>query len=200
MKSLLFRESPLLVSAILLTIIVMNNRSITVVCTIILVMLIFFYRYFPIPLNYEDNVFLCPADGVIQYIRETDDFYNFGIFLGIHNIHIQIYPVNGVVIDRCYDKSGKFELVMDLEKSKHNEKKIHTIKTNNNKLITVSQIAGFLPRAIVSDTTINKKVNAGMYLGMIKFGSRVDVSVQKPFHTSIRVGDRVHIGDRIATI
>jgi phosphatidylserine decarboxylase len=120
--------------------------------------------------------------------------------MSVFNNHTQIYPANGTVVNRIYDRTGQFNIVVNQEKSRHNEKKIHNIIMNNKKLITITQIAGFLPRCITSSDIIPEKVKAGQYLGMIKFGSRIDITF--PGNISklkIKVNDSINIGDDIYT-
>lgn len=180
--SLLFEESPILG---VLPIIggyaayKYNYMKIFYGCVVVLLCLLLFYRYSPHEKRYTDNVVVSPCEGKILLIEDRHDYYYIPIFLSIFNKHTQIYPVNGTVVDRKYDHTGKFEIVMYLDKSVDNEKKIHYIHMNNGAVITVTQLAGLLPRMITSSDVVPMEVNAGEYLGMIKFGSRVDLLLPK---------------------
>jgi len=121
------------------------------------------------------------------------------------NIHTQIYPANAVVLSHVYDHTGKFDIVTDADKSRDNEKAIHQYQMTNNAIITLTQIAGFLPRRITYDPRVNHQVSAGEYLGMIKFGSRVDITIPMYTPTSkkfnildtIKLNNTITIGDVI---
>lgn len=203
MISLLFQESPVIGSFFLISSIVLfyykcNNTASLFLITLLLLLL--FYRYEPHQTNYADNVIISPAQGTITNIKYNNNHIYVSIFMSIFNNHTQIYPVNGTVINRIYDRTGKFNIVVNQEKSRYNEKKIHNIIMKNKKLITITQIAGFLPRCITSSDIVSEKVRAGQYLGMIKFGSRIDIifpgNISK---LKLKVNDTINIGDSIYT-
>jgi phosphatidylserine decarboxylase len=172
--------------------------------------MLYFYRYYPDTNIYSDEALICPCDGTITEMKKVKNYQYISVFLSPFNIHTQVYPVNGTVVKRHYDHSGKFDIVTDAYKSRDNEKKIHYIMNKKNALIKLTQIAGFLPRRISSSDKINEKVQAGSYLGMIKFGSRVDLlfPLTTPTHkfslkSKWKVGERIHcselIGDYLPT-
>jgi phosphatidylserine decarboxylase len=108
-----------------------------------------------------------------------------------------MYPVNGVVTSQYYDKTGIFALATNKAKSRYNDKVIHQIKTQYG-YVTMTQISGFLPRCIVYTPKVNHRVQAGEYLGMIKFGSRVDLKIPKTTHLlPIDVNQKITFGDLI---
>ena len=77
---------------------------------------------------------------------------------------------------------------------------MHFIKMADDKVVSVTQIAGFLPRRIASGTAVPQEVFAGDYLGIIKFGSRVDILLPSAgfvMHNNIKEGDHIDIGDEI---
>jgi len=166
----------------------------------ILIVLMIFYRYTQYIIEHNDNIIVSPAQGKITNIMALDnDRVLVSVFLSVFNNHTQIYPVNGTVIKRVYDDTGQFNIVIDRYKSRDNEKKIHTIKMKNNNIVEVIQIAGFLPRRIASSNVVPLDVNAGDYLGMIKFGSRVDLifpgDINKllvTLHDKIKLGDIIY--------
>jgi phosphatidylserine decarboxylase len=200
--TLLYTESPLLGG--ILTILPIatyyfNYARISIALFILLLFMLFFYRYYPHYDRYKNNVVVSPADGTVTNIRTTKTHCYISIFLSPINIHTQIYPVNGTVISRQYDRTGKFGLATDIDKCRNNEKKIHTILMNNNRLLRITQIAGFLPRRITSSDKVPEQVLAGEYLGMIKFGSRVDLlfPISYGFVLQIQKNQSITIGDII---
>ena len=200
--TLLFQESPF-IGMILIIIcfitVIYKYYSVFSILLLILIISMTFYRYKPHNKRYDNNIIISPANGTISYAEQKDDnMINISIYLNFLNNHTQIYPVNGIVTERIYDKNGKFELANNINKSRYNEKKIHVIKMENNNNVKVSQIAGFLVRRIVSSKKVPEKVMAGEYLGMIKFGSRVDLEFPGNIsNIRVKCGDKINIGDII---
>jgi len=208
--SLLFYESPLLattsLSAIGLSAYLQAPMYVTGFFIVIFLFLLYFYRY----KKYEgagarDSEILSPCEGTVLKVYDKNPNYLYiAIFLSPMNRHTQIYPVNGTVIKRQYDHTGKFEIVMDLNKSRHNEKKMHYISMKNGTLIKITQIAGFLPRMITSSEETPMNVVAGDYLGMMKFGSRVDMLIPwvdtngKFLQLKTKEEEELSIGDLLA--
>jgi phosphatidylserine decarboxylase len=136
----------------------------------------------------------------VSYVDQKDKKINISIYINFFNNHTQIYPVNGLLLKKIYDNTGKFELANNVRKSRFNEKKIHTIKMKNGGEVKVTQIAGFFPRRIVSAKKENEKVMAGEYLGIIKFGSRVDLEFDGDISKIlIKENQQINIGDMIYT-
>jgi phosphatidylserine decarboxylase len=181
--TLLFKESPLIaavsVGSIILAAYNKVDYRIQGILILLFLMLLYFYRYKEfVPDNVTDNMILSPCEGkVIKICQKAPTHTYISIFLSPLNRHTQIYPVNGVVIKREYDLTGRFNIVMNINKSRKNEKKIHYITMVDGTIIKVTQLAGLLPRMIVSDDTVPMNVYAGQYMGMMKFGSRVDMLV-----------------------
>jgi len=167
---------------------------------LVLMFLIYFYRYAEFLGRFGDNVIISPACGEITDIIELDGYCLVSIFLSPFDRHTQVYPINGKVIKSVYDQNGQFKLAITRNKSHDNEKKMHYILANNGAVVKVTQIAGFLPRRITSENKVN--VKAGEYLGMIKFGSRVDLMFpmkvgDTEFKRRVIVGNKLNIGDII---
>ena len=199
--TLLYKESPFIgLFFILLTIcLLITKNKYTIIPLIILIILMIFYRYQKYTTEYNDNIIISPAQGKITNIMLlSNNRILVSVFLSVFNNHTQIYPVNGKVIKRVYDDTGQFNIVIDRYKSRDNEKKIHTIKMKNNNIVKVIQIAGFLPRRIVSSDVVPLDVKAGEYLGMIKFGSRVDLIFPGDINKLlVKLNNNIKLGDII---
>ena len=199
--TLLFQESPYIVVIIIIFCFISAiYKCYFLFCLllIILFILILFYRYKPHTKRYENNVIVSPAEGVVCYLKQKQEYIIVSIYLNFLNSHTQIYPVNGIVLKQIYDNTGKFALANNIKKSNYNEKKIHIIQNMNKKIIKITQIAGFFARRIVSPDKVSKKVLAGEYLGMIKFGSRVDLEFEGDIsQIKIKKGQKINIGDII---
>ena len=199
--TLLFKES-LVTSSIIILFCILSafykSYKILYLFISLLILLVVFYRYKPHSKRYDNNIIVSPAEGRISYLEQKHDKVIVSIYLNLLNNHTQIYPVNGVVVNRIYDNSGKFDLVNNRTKSRFNEKKIHTIEMDNNKILVVTQIAGFFARRISSSKTVPQKVMAGEYLGIIKFGSRVDLEFECDISKiMIKADQKINIGDII---
>ena len=133
----------------------------------------------------EDKFLVSPADGLISNISETKgpielglenkSFTKVSIFMNVFNCHVNRTPTSGVVEEILY-KPGKF-LNASLDKSsEENERNYYKIKCkDNNQEILLVQIAGLIARRIVCETTEGQSLNQGDRIGMIRFGSRVDI-------------------------
>lgn len=174
--TLLFKESPIL-SIILATLLYVtkNNTFLFEIMVIISILVIYFYRHSEYTKLHIDNEIISPASGRVIFIKQSGELVQMSIYLNLLNNHTQVYPANGIVVNRIYDDTGQFKLLNNMYKSRFNEKKIHIMKMNNGNYLNIIQIAGFFPRRIVSSDVFPEKVTAGQYLGIIKFGSRVDL-------------------------
>ena len=154
----------------------------------------------------NDNYLVSPADGIISSIGEVSGpielglenkkFTRVSIFMNIFNCHVNRSPSKGEVEDIFY-KPGKF-LNASLDKaSEENERNYFKIKDNKTEDgIVVVQIAGLIARRIISQTQKNQAIKQGQRLGMIRFGSRVDVYFNKR-KTTVKVGQNVIAGESL---
>ena len=128
--------------------------------------------------NEEDMVY-SPAHGhIMDIIYQNDNTILIPIFLSIIDIHYQTFPVSGKITDVVYDATGKFHLAYQKNKSDENEKIIHTME-NKNGQFKIYQIAGYCTRKIDYYIKPDTKVESGELLGLIHFGSRVDLIIPK---------------------
>jgi phosphatidylserine decarboxylase len=161
---------------------------------ILLIVLLFFYRY-PIKKDttfYKNGIY-SPAYGTIMDIKINDNKIFIAIYLGLTDIHRQYSPVTGTVVSKKYDHTGKYNLAYNLNKSKLNEKMI-TEFLGDNGIVTVYQIAGKFVRRITSKVTTGDHVGCGQEIGMIHFGSRVDIIIPNAdkFNLGIKLNQKVH--------
>jgi len=181
----------------------MNIVKITLAIIVIVVALaiLSFYR-FPaerIVCVSDANKVYSPAYGKIMKITERDDGTLYiAIFLSPLDVHYQFFPVSGVVKQIDYDSTGKFELAYELNKSNDNEKCIHVINNQYGDFI-IYQIAGFLVRRISPYDTIGQSAVSGKCMGLIHFGSRVDIIIpqRNSFTLLAKEGDSVNCNDTI---
>ena len=144
--------------------------------------------------NTSNNVVLSPCYGTIKKIVHENNKTYIMIFLSPFDVHIQYLPMSGIITSQIYDNTGKFNLAYDLNKSKYNEKVITTLHNSFiNDDIEIYQIAGFFVRRIENEKYDNKPIIIGSKLGMIRFGSRVDLVVpSKGLRLNVKENDYVN--------
>jgi phosphatidylserine decarboxylase len=128
-----------------------------------------------------EGLVVAPADGKIVQIAEVDEPAFLGgkslrvsIFMNVFNVHVNRYPVSGTVGYVHYNK-GKFLNAAADKASLENEQSSVGLQADNGQRILVRQIAGLIARRIVTYSKVGDKVQQGERLGIIRFGSRVDV-------------------------
>jgi phosphatidylserine decarboxylase len=114
------------------------------------------------------------------------------IFMSVFNVHVQRSPVSGRVESVEY-KPGKFLHAMNLRADKENEQKLTAIR-DKGACIKVKQIAGIIARRIVSWVKEGDVIKQGQRIGMIKFGSQVDLIMPEELEIVVRKGDKVKAG------
>jgi phosphatidylserine decarboxylase len=114
------------------------------------------------------------------------------VFLSVFDVHVNRSPVAGVIRDVRYQK-GKFLNAMNAASAEHNEQNIVTLDSQG-QTVVFKQIAGILARRIVFTKKVGDWVERGERVGLIKFGSRVDVLLDAAANLRVKVGDRVKGG------
>lgn len=170
--------------------------SLAAICIIFAIFLVWFYRDPSAFYDWDDNAVVAPSYGTVYEIHDHPDRYHIITFLDPLDVHRQYVPVNGFLKAQEYDRSGNFHLAFKLCKSNLNEKMIHVFETAFGD-ITVTQVAGFLTRRIESYVRAPEWTQAGQPLGLIKLGSRVDITIPKPFDLQVQVGDQLSGGRQV---
>ena len=164
------------------------------------VVLILTIRFFRVPIwrktTLEDDAVLAPADGRIaanEVVLEDEYFHDqrrqISIFMSIYNVHINFFPFDGEVTYYKYHP-GKFLLAFKPKSSTDNEHNTIILKDKKGREILVRQIAGFVARRIVCDLQPGDEAIAGEELGMIRFGSRVDVFLPLDAEVKVRINQK----------
>tara|TARA_A100001011_G_scaffold237917_1_gene245832 strand:- start:195 stop:848 length:654 start_codon:yes stop_codon:yes gene_type:complete len=196
----------LVISAILTLILWLISDFFGFVFTLITVWVYYFFRDPERTIINSDTYLVSPADGRISSIQEVNGpvelglenkkFTRVSIFMNVFDCHVNRSPIAGEIQDIFY-KPGKF-LNASLDKaSEENERnyfKINEIKTGGS--IVVVQIAGLIARRIVTQVEKTESVGQGQRLGMIRFGSRVDIYYSKR-KTMVKVGQGVIAGESL---
>jgi phosphatidylserine decarboxylase len=142
-------------------------------------------------------VALSPADGkVVCVVPEADRQTRISIFLNIFDVHVNRAPIGGVITDITYQK-GQFLVASREAASSLNEQNVLTIRTEDGTKVVVKQIAGLIARRIVCYKKIGDIVQSGERVGLIKFGSRVDVIFGPEWRVEVTPGQRVTGGTSV---
>lgn len=166
-------------------------HTVLIVSIILYLLIVNFFRFPNRVIIQDDNTILAPADGKIVVIEETEEPEYFkdkriqvSIFMNIFNVHINWFPVNGIIRYFKYHK-GNFAAAYLPKSSTENERTTIVIETNNGQTILMRQIAGAMAKRIVSYAPVGGKAHQDQHAGFIKFGSRVDLFL--PLDTKIEV-------------
>jgi phosphatidylserine decarboxylase len=150
-----------------------------------------------------DHLLLAPADGKILEIIEGQDPIAVGsvwilrIFLSVFEPHLQRSPVSGKVRAIRY-KTGKFLDARNPQAPFENEQnRIEIVSDSGKTSLVVTQIAGLIARRIVCWVKEGQRVQAGERIGLIRFGSQVDVVMPKEAKLRVKAGDFVTAGDTV---
>lgn len=166
----------------------------------LLIVLVLTIRFFRVPIwrktTIEEDAVLAPADGVIaanEDVMEDEYFHDkrrqISIFMSIYDVHINFFPFDGEVTYYKYHP-GKFLVAFKPKSSTDNEHNTIILKDKKGREILVRQIAGFVARRIVCDLEPGDEAIAGEELGMIRFGSRVDVFLPLDAEVKVKMGVR----------
>ncbi len=144
----------------------------------------------------EVGLAVSPADGKVVLIRpEPDGRTRIAIFLNVFDVHVNRSPIGGRVTSVKY-KPGKFLVASEVAASVENEQNTLVVEGEGTSL-EFSQIAGLIARRIVCDKKVGDTVQRGERIGLIKFGSRVDLLFGPEWKLAVKVGDRVSAGESV---
>ena len=141
-------------------------------------------------------VAVSPADGkVVAVNRDSPNATRVSIFLNIFDVHVNRTPISGRITDVRYHK-GQFLVASKEEASSQNEQNTVTVEGDGTRVV-FKQIAGLIARRIVFTKKVGDKVSTGERIGLIKFGSRMDVEFGPEWEIVVRPGMRVSAGSSV---
>ena len=194
-----------LVSAIILTIIVTPFFVFIGIFFAILSIYIFYFFRDPNRIIPLDDFIVSPGDGTITYIGETNNpldiennnevYTKVSIFLSIFDVHVNRMPIEGTIKEIKYIPGKFINATLD-KSSEQNEKNIIKISNGTYNYFVV-QIAGLIARRIVCNVNKNQDIKKGERIGIIKFGSRVDLYLPKSNKILVSKGQKVIGGETI---
>jgi phosphatidylserine decarboxylase len=147
----------------------------------------------------SEQVVISPADGKVVLITEVDEpafikgrARRISVFMNVFNVHVNRYPVSGVV-QYVQATPGRFMNAIAEKASLENEQTSVGIEAGANRVL-VRQIAGLIARRIHTYSRVGDQAKKGERMGMIRFGSRVDVFLPLDATVRVKVGDIAFAG------
>ena len=170
-----------------------------VLVTIIALWVAYFFRDPERPGQRGPQLVVAPADGRLIMMAEVAEpafvkgnAIRMSIFMNVFNVHVNRYPIDGVVQYVHYNKGQFFNAAAD-KSSLENEQMSVGLESGSNRVL-VRQIAGLIARRIVTYSRVGENVRQADRMGMIRFGSRVDVFVPANARIKAKVGDLTTAG------
>jgi phosphatidylserine decarboxylase len=174
----------------------------TVVAVILVLLALFVFSFFRDPervIPSEPGAIVSPGDGRVVVVTDEENAGRPGkrisIFLAVWNVHVNRAPAAGVIARMEY-RPGKFLAAMRERASMENEQNVFTLSTDAGEMV-FKQIAGLIARRVVSWKEEGERVARGERIGLVRFGSRVDVWLPKDAEILVRVGENVKGGSSV---
>ena len=181
---------PLAISSVLAFVFGLNIAGVLV--ALMFAFVVFFFRNPPRRIPEDPRVIVSPADGKVVRLERVGKVTQMSIFLSLFNVHVNRSPIAGRIEAVDY-RPGKFLAAYNPKASRENER--NTVMVSDGRInIVFTQIAGVVARRIVFWRKVGDQVAKGELVGLIRFGSRVDVSFPAGTEATIKVGDRVKGG------
>ena len=172
-------------------------RAVLIVSGILYLLMVNFFRFPNRHIVVKDNTILAPADGKIVVVEETFEpeylkkqCIQVSIFMNIFNVHINWFPVNGIIKFFKYHP-GRYMAAYLPKSSTENERTTIAIEATNGQEIVMRQIAGAMAKRIVSYAPVGGKARQNEHAGFIKFGSRVDLYLPLGTKIDVKLGQKV---------
>lgn len=141
-------------------------------------------------------VAVSPADGkVVVVTSDHPGTSRISIFLNIFDVHVNRSPIGGEITNIQY-KRGEFLVASKPEATAQNEQNVITVRGDGTEVV-FSQIAGLIARRIICYKQPKDRVAAGERVGLIKFGSRVDITFDSQWTVTVKPGERVAAGSSV---
>jgi phosphatidylserine decarboxylase len=164
---------------------------------------IFFFRNPKRGIPPSGQAVVAPADGRVIRVDPCQEerflqakVTKISIFMSIFNVHVNRSPIAGIVEEKSYTP-GRFHLANSDKSAEENEQNAMVICGKTGLKVLLVQIAGFVARRIVCYPEKGDALEKGQILGMIRFGSRLDIYLPEEVEPSVKPGDRVRAGESI---
>jgi phosphatidylserine decarboxylase len=188
--------APLFAAAILLG--WLTNPAWAVIPCLLAFFFLWFFRDPERAIPQDAGAVVSPGDGKVTDVSTITvsgrQQMRLSIFLSVFNVHVNRSPITGIIRDVRY-KRGKYLNAMNKTSADLNEQNIVTVENDGDgQTVVFKQIAGLLARRIVFHPKVGDRLERGQRVGLIKFGSRVDVVLDASARPNVKVGDRVKGG------
>jgi len=164
--------------------------------------LLWFFRDPERPIPTLPGAVVSPGDGKVTDVSLVSaggiSRHRISIFLSVFDVHVNRSPIAGVIRDVRYQR-GKFLNAMGAQSAEENEQNIVTVE-GEGRTVVFKQIAGLIARRIVFNFRVGDQLARGQRVGLIKFGSRVDVLFDRDAAIQVKPGDRVKGGASILAL
>ena len=171
----------------------------------VLLLAVFFLQFFRDPerqIPAQPGAVVSPGDGKVTDVSVVNadgvSRSRISIFLSVFNVHVNRSPITGVIRDVRYQR-GKFVNAMAANSAEENEQNVVTVE-GEGRTVIFKQIAGLIARRIIFNFKIGDHVARGQRVGLIKFGSRVDVLFDRDAAIQVKLGDRVKGGATVLAL
>jgi phosphatidylserine decarboxylase len=196
----------LAIAVIITMLLILINKILGAIGFILTIWVYYFFRdperY---PIN-DDSFLVSPADGVISLITnvrgpkelnmENKEYQRVSVFMNVFNCHVNRVPISGK-IDEIFYKPGKF-IDASLDKaSEDNERNLIKYSNGSGKTFAIVQIAGLIARRIICEVKQGQNLNQGDRIGIIRFGSRVDLYFDNDYKLLAKQGQTVVAGESL---
>jgi phosphatidylserine decarboxylase len=189
-----FYAAPLIAAAILIG--WLTNPAWAIFPFVLAAFFLWFFRDPERTIPQEAGALVSPGDGKVTDVSPVTSGSNkltrISIFLSVFNVHVNRSPVTGTIREIRYQR-GKYINAMNHASAEENEQNIVTVE-GDGQTVVFKQIAGLLARRIVFHPKVGDRLERGQRVGLIKFGSRVDVLFDASATLKVKVGDRVKGG------
>jgi phosphatidylserine decarboxylase len=189
-----FYAVPLIAAAVLLG--WLTNPAWAIIPCLLAFFFLWFFRDPERAIPQDAGAVVSPGDGKVTDVSPVTvgdgKLMRLSIFLSVFNVHVNRSPIAGVISQVRYQR-GQYLNAMNKTSAELNEQNIVTVEDDGQTVI-FKQIAGLLARRIVFNHKVGDRLERGQRVGLIKFGSRVDVLLDASAKVNVKVGDRVKGG------
>jgi phosphatidylserine decarboxylase len=189
-----FYALPLIAAAVLLG--WLTNPAWAVIPCLLAFFFLWFFRDPERAIPQDAGAVVSPGDGKVTDVAAVtvgnERWMRLSIFLSVFNVHVNRSPISGVIREVRYQR-GQYLNAMNQTSAELNEQNIVTVEGDGQRVI-FKQIAGLLARRIVFYPKVGDRLERGQRVGLIKFGSRVDVLLHESARVNVKIGDRVKGG------
>ena len=152
----------------------------------------YFFRNPPRIIPSDPSIIVSPGDGTVVRLDKIGNVTKMSIFLSLFNVHVNRSPIAGIIESVDYRK-GTFKAAYNPAASVENERNIIMVSDGRINIV-FTQIAGVVARRIVFWKKVGDRVEKGELVGLIRFGSRLDILLPAGTEATVAVGDKVRGG------